>query len=491
MSRRPRVSIGTVCSRLGIAALCLAASRPALAARAADSAGASTDGAAWIQSPYRHFGAAQSLFGGHAVLYDEVDDPALRSAVDAEIGRLEGDLYARQGWRNPFPSDQALRIYVARGESGGIRALASRAIDQGHWVSPAILIDASALEAPDIVREVGRQIARATLRAYGTDDAFLLPALAEHLSAPAGEGPSDEAWTAAAAGEIDFRSKPEALGRLWVGEAARSSRAPDLLRDAWQRAADLGEPPLEVLTRMLGEQTGQSEEAVLLRAAVRLYASVEPEASPSRLRLLDVEGGAIDAAAPAALIVRHRALLPDSEESLRMVWPLDGGAGAAVVRYRDPALPPDEVFVAPGQRLTIPLSGVARVDWVVAGSASGGRGVAAPAYAELNAAAPFAGLEARADGAPAGGAPRLTWSTESHEGLSGWAVFREEVLSDGRIARTGPEIVPSAESSTQAYGYEFIDSTSRPGTYYRYTVWAVTAEGLLGRAFSATVKTSD
>ena len=247
---------------------------------------------------------------------------------------------------------------------------------------------------------------------------------------------------------------------------------------------------MQVLVRTLLEESSVAEDAVLLRAAARLYAAIEPEPSPSRLRLLDVESGAVDAAAPTLLSVRHRTLLPESEASLRVSWPPDGGAGAAVVRYRDTALPPDVVFFAAGERRTIPLSGVARVDWIVAGSSAGGTGLKAPAYAELSDSVPYAGLDAKAEGASAGG-PRLTWTTETHEGLAGWAVFREEVLSDGRIARTGPEIVPSAESATRSYRYEFVDPSSRPGTYYRYTVWAVTSDGLLGRAFSATVKTSE
>src|SRR4029453_15073070 len=114
-------------------------------------------------------------------------------------------------------------------------------------------------------------------------------------------------------------------------------------------------------------------------------------------------------------------------------------------------------------------------------------GIAAPVYAEPTSSVPYRSLEARAEGGASG--PRLSWTTASHEGLWGWAVFREEVLADGRIARTGPEIVPSAESSQESYRYDFVDTASRPGTYYRYTVWAVTADGLLDRAFSATVKT--
>ena len=489
MSRRPHVLCrATRAARLGLAALLLCAPTAALRASTADPAESAT--AAWIQSPYRHFGEGQPVAAGRAVLYDEASDPALKSILDGEIARLETELYARQGWRNPFSPDEPLRVYVARGESGGVKALVTRAIDKGKWVSPAVLVDASGLPPADIAREIDRQVARATLRAYGVDDPFLGPALAERLATPAADVFSETLSVAAAAGEVDFRSQPEALGRLWVDEVVRTSRGPELLRDAWERAADLGELPAVVLTRMLLEEANVSEEAVLLRAAARLYATIEPEASPSRLRLLDVEGGAVDAAAPASFSVRHRTLLPETEDSLRMSWPPDGGAGAAVVRYRDPALPPDVVFFVTGERRTIPLAGVARVDWLVAGSASGGAGVKAPAYAELSQGVPYAGLDARADGASAGGS-RLTWTTGSHEGLWGWAVFREEVLADGRIARTGPELVPSAVSSTQSYRYEFVDPSSRPGTYYRYTVWAVTSDGLLGRAFSATVKTSD
>src|SRR5262249_37203664 len=88
------------------------------------------------------------------------------------------------------------------------------------------------------------------------------------------------------------------------------------------------------------------------------------------------------------------------------------------------------------ERRTIPLSGVARVDWLVAGSAEGGRGLAAPASAEVSRVVPYAGLEAQAQGGSGG--PRLTWTTASHEGLWGWAVFREEGLADGRSAGSPP-----------------------------------------------------
>ena len=43
----------------------------------------------------------------------------------------------------------------------------------------------------------------------------------------------------------------------------------------------------------------------------------------------------------------------------------------------------------------------------------------------------------------------------------------------------------------EAFGYAYLDPAAGPGTFYRYTVWAVTEGGLLARAFSATVRTPE
>jgi len=68
------------------------------------------------------------------------------------------------------------------------------------------------------------------------------------------------------------------------------------------------------------------------------------------------------------------------------------------------------------------------------------------------------------------------------------ATFYTKVF-DGRILRTGPEVVPSSETSSDSYGYAFVDTSAAAETFYRYTVWAVTEEGLLTRAFAATLDT--
>jgi hypothetical protein len=454
---------------------------------------ASAPDRAWIASPERRFGAAQVLVPGRAILYDEVDDPSLAASIAAEVRRLRASLFVAGGWRSPLPDDEPLRIYVARRAADGVRRIATSASapGAGRASGPALMLDASRMTDDEIAREVARQVARATLAGYGVaPDAFLESALAEWLAAAGGDAPGSDAWSAAASPEVDVAAQPAALGRLWVDEVARAAGNPAFLREAWEKAAETGESPRPVLLRLLSERARVGEDALLARFAARLYARVEPEASPSRLRPLDLESGALDASAPESLRVRHRSFLPEgAEDTLRVEWPEDAAAGAAVVRYRDDALPPDAVFFSAGDRRAIPLAGVARVDFVVGGSALGGGELRAPVRVERSAAVPYSGLDAHVSSAPDG--PRVWWTTASHEGLWGWAIFREAVLADGRVVRTGPEIVPSTESSPGSYRYAYVDRTSSAGTFYRYTVWAVTDEGLLARAFAATLKTSD
>lgn len=459
-------------------------------APAAEAGGAAESGKGkWIESARGRFGPPRAVAGGRAVVFDEANDGELAASLDAELARLDEELFHRQGWRSPFSGGDPLRLYVARSASADLRAAAAPARDRGLLREPALLLDAGGLDSRSIVREAAREVARAVLDGYGVEDAFLGPALAEYLSAPPAESSAEAAWEPAASGTLDFRARPATLGRLWVEEVARAAGGPAILRESWQRSAETGESAVSALLRAAAVQAQVSEDALLLRASARLYATIEPEASPSRLRLLDVVAGALDAAAPAALAVRHRVLLPETEETLRVAWPQDGGAGAAVVRYGDALLPPDVVTFAPGESRALPLSGVVRVDFLVAGNALGGTGIVAPAWGEAAAGVPFAGLEARAS--IESGEPRLVWTTATHEGMWGWAIFREQVLADGRIARRGPEIVPSAESAARSYRYQFVDSAAEAGTYYRYTVWAVTADGLLARAFSATVRNAD
>jgi hypothetical protein len=484
---RSRVREGRARKSLIFGVLCLAAVAPVFGQPQTAPGFDSAD--AWIESPYRNFGAPQTLVAGRAVLFDESDDPALRTTLAGEVRRVFAELYGRQGWRSPFAEGDPLRIFVARKEAGGVRGLVSRAVDRGRLRDPAVLLDARGLTAREIAREVSRQIALATLAGYGVGDGTFVTEAAAALISSAGDDEDREAALAAAAApELSIEASPAVLGRLYLEELVRAAGS-GLLHAAWERASESGEDLLPVLLQTYAERTGEDEENALVRFGARLYATREPEIAPSRVGLLDLESGALDAAAPAGFALRHRTYVPvEGPSALKVTWPEDGGAGAVVVRYREASLPPDVLFLSAGDIRSIPLAGVARVDWVVAGGFPGGT-LKAPAAIEPVAAFPYSGLTAHAAAGADG--PRVWWTTASHEGLAGWAVYREEVLTDGRIARTGPEIIPSSKSAEEAFAYAYFDTAATPSTFYRYTIWAVTEDGLLSRAFSVTLRSSD
>jgi hypothetical protein len=478
---------GSARKSLIVGVLCLLAATAAVAG--AQAVLGPTAYAGWTDSPYRNFGAPQILLPGRAVLLDEADDPALRSLLSSEIRRLFNELYVRQGWRSPFAEGEPLRVFVARKEAEGVRRVAARSVERGRLVGPAVLLDARGLTSREIAREVGRQIALATLATYRVPDGtFVTEAAAALISASGDDEDRETERLVAAAPELSIEANPGTLGRLYLEELTRGAGS-GLLRTVWERAAESGEEVLPVLLGAYVERTGEAEDAPLVRFGARLYTTVEPEVAPSRLGLFDLESGALDAAAPAGFTLRHRTYVPaEGVSALRVSWPEDGGAGAVIVRYRDAALPADVLFLSPGDLRSLPLGGVARVDWVVAGGFPGGT-LRAPAAIEAATAYPYAGLTAHATGGP--DEPSVWWSTASHEGLAGWAVFREEVLPDGRIARTGPEIIPSSRSAQESFTYAYLDPAASPATFYRYTIWAVTEDGLLSRAFSVTLRSSD
>lgn len=448
---------------------------------------------AWAESPYLNFHAPQAVLGGRVLVSDEADDPALAAELAREIKALQAELHDRDGWRPPFADGDPLRIFVARKDAGGVRRLAVRALVRGRLIEPAIQIDGSAMSDGEIVSEAARLYALATLSAYGAPDrTFLTAAAADYLSNMARRKQDrEEALLASAAPTLDLASQSEALGRLYVEEFARAAGGVFALRAVWEKAAETRQEVLPLLLAAYSESTGRTEDQLLLQFAARLYSSLEPEAGPSRISLFDLQTGALDGSSPPALVLRHRSYLPGAEapSALRLSWPEAGAPAAAVVRYRDTDLPPDVVFLSPGAVHAIALAGVARIDWLVAGSSGSPVLAAMPVIFESLSEFPYSGLVAHASGSAEGA--RVWWTTASHESLAGWAIFREEVQPDGHIARTGPEILPASDHSGEPLQYVFVDPTSSPGTFYRYTVWAVTEDGTLARAFAATLRTAD
>ena len=467
-----------------VAVLCLAADQ-----KAENPAGRQ----AWTESPYRNFHAAQAVLGGRILVSDEADDPALPGELAQEIRALQAELHDRDGWRTPFAEGDPLRIFVARKNAGGVRRLSVRSVEKGRLVEPAFQIDGSEMSDSEIVSEASRLYALATLSAYGAPDrTFLTAAAADYLSAGARlEQDGEKALLAAAAPTLDLAAQSDALGRLYVEEFARAAGGVFALRSVWEKAAETGQEVLPLFLAAYSESTGKTEDQLLLRFAARLYSSIEPEAGPSRIGLLDLQTGALDGSSPSTFVLRHRSYLPGLEapSAFRFSWPEAGAPAAAVVRYRDTALPPDVVFLAPGAVGAIALAGVARIEWLVAGSSGPAASAAMPVTFESLSGFPYSGLVAHASGGAEG--PRVWWTTASHEHLAGWAIFREEVQPDGRIARTGPEILPASDRGGEPLQYMFVDPTSIPGTFYRYTVWAVTEDGTLARAFAATLRAAD
>jgi len=445
----------------------------------------------WDAPPYRSFGPAKAILGGRVVLFDESEDPALEAAVSSELQRLSVELQEKQGWRSPADSGP-LRLFVGRRFADGTRRVSSRGLEGGRLVSAAIQLDATGMTTREIVREVGRLYATATLESYGVSDGgFLTAAAAQYLAGEADEEDRENARLSASAPALELAHQPAALGRFYVEEFCRQAGGATALRAVWEKAAETREAPLTVLQRSFTETTRRPESALLLSFTARLYAVLETEPAPAHVSEADLESGALDASAPPALSLRHRSFLPapDSVAALRVSWPDDASLGVAVVRYRDSRLPPDVVYFAPGDVRSVSLSGVARVDWAVIGSAERAAATAAPVAFEPLSGFPYSGLAAQAVAGPGG--PRLTWTTASHDGLAGWAVFREEVLPDGRVAQTGPEIVPSSTRGEDSMRFVFVDPGAASGTFYRYTVWAVTEDGLLARAFAATLRTAE
>ena len=448
---------------------------------------------AWTESPYRNFHAARAILGGRVLVADEADDSSLSAALARDLQVVQSELHDGQGWRWPFAEGDPLRVYVARKDAGGVRRLAVRSIEKGRLLAPAIQIDGTGLSDDEIVREAARLYAFATLAAYGAPDrSFLTSAAADFLSS--GVRPvqdREEALLAAAAPGLDLAAQADAIGRFYVDEFTRAAGGPAALRSVWEKAAEAGQEVLPLFLKSYAEATGDGGDRLLLLFAARLYASLEPEAGPSRIGLADLQNGALDASSPVAFVVRHRSYLPGPEapSAIRVSWPEDGAAGAAVVRYRDAAIDPDVVFFSAGEERAIPLAGVARLDWLVAGSDRGASPAPIPAFFESLSGFPYSGLVAHASAGQEG--PRVWWTTASHQSLAGWAIFREEVLPDGRVARTGPEILPASDEGGAPLRYLFVDPAAASGTFYRYTVWAVTEEGTLARAFAATLRTAD
>ena len=190
---------------------------------------------------------------------------------------------------------------------------------------------------------------------------------------------------------------------------------------------------------------------------------------------------------PARLTVRHRTFQPDAsaDETLVIGWPEDAGAGAAVVRYRDPALPPDVVFFAGCRPPHDPPVGSGahrladRRDRVRGPrSPRAGRGrtrVSGDPFCRARGSRGFRRDEtaARLDDPEPSGPVGLG---DLSRGDPGRRTDRPHGARDRALVRERLGLLPLRVPGPVGVAAE---------TFYRYTVWAVTDEGLLTRAFAA------
>ena len=354
-------------------------------------------GQAWTESPYRNFQARRPSWAAPSwsptrppILRSRTRSPrSSRSCAGSSTRELAGA--TRSPGTSLFGSTSRARRPE---ESGAFRSGPSSA---GTLSEAAIQIDGTGMTEDEIVREAARLYALATLTAYGAPGQFVpdlggrrLPFRRRSPAAGPGRGPPRGRGARARSG----RRRPTRSAGLYVDEFARATAGSWALRAIWERSAETGEQVLPLFLKAYTDATGDGADRLLLLFAARLYSSLEPEAAPSRIGLVDLQTGALDAAAPASFVVRHRTYAPgmESPAAFRVTWPESGAPAAVVLHYRDGALPPDVLFFSPGDSKPVPLAGVARLDWLVAGSSAGAAPAAAPAGVETLVGYPYSGL---------------------------------------------------------------------------------------------------
>jgi hypothetical protein len=107
-----------------------------------------------------------------------------------------------------------------------------------------------------------------------------------------------------------------------------------------------------------------------------------------------------------------------------------------------------------------------------------GRGAEPAAYSFFARPDPTFPFEVTAFSAQADGSDvRVTWETQSEDGLFGWIVYRSEPL-DGAPRRVNDLIVPAIGDGDGPVSYQYLDNGVRAGGTYFYSLVGVTRDGL-------------
>ncbi len=354
---------------------------------------------------------------------------------------------------------------------------------------PVVALNVSGQTEAEIAAEALRDVGTFVLRrlAPGTDDVLVSAAArALSLSGDLLESDRAEIREAGASPENSLeRPEGEIFAAAWIDEMSAQA-GPGFLSSVWTRRVSAGEGSLLTFAQAFSEATHGSAWDALRRSLERAYSRSEVLGDLARLTDQDRADGALDASRPGALAWRFFSSEISAAGGMSVSWPQDGASGFAVLHYED-SLPSDVVPFSAGDTRVLPLSGVSRIDWVVSGDGEAAASLAAPVVTAAVGGFPVSGLTARAVSAPGEGIS-LAWDIARQQNLTGWAILRSEVDESGRVEKASPQWIPSQSGQQEQAEYSFVDSTAASGRYYRYDVWAVTADGALSRSFQTTIR---
>ena len=415
---------------------------------------------------------------------------SLASIAPAIEASLRGSL---DSWDVPFSAAEPIRLLVVSSAEAPFSEVFSLAGEGGADRDPVIALNIAGQTDAEIGAEAVRDVAFFVLRrlAPGADDALVFAAArALSISGELLDSDLQEIREAGSSpvGSLE-RSEGEIFAATWIDEMAAGA-GPGFVSSVWTRRVASGESTLLAFAEAYAEAAHESPWDAFRRSLERDYSRTEVYGDLARLTDRDREAGALDASSPGALSWRFFSSDVDAaaggSAGLNVSWPGDASPGFAVLHYED-SLPSDVVRFAPGEAKSLPLSGVVRIDWIVAGGGRVASALAAPVSISALENFPVSGLSARAIAEPGAGV-LLEWGTARQSDVGGWAIFRAEVDDSGRIRTSAPQWLPSSNGPQQQSLYSFVDSTAVPGRYYRYDVWAVTEDGALSRSFREMIR---
>ena len=322
------------------------------------------------------------LWGGKLrVRAPGVSAETIASIAPAIEARLRDSL---DSWDVPFSASDPIRLLIVASGEAPFSEVFSLAGEGGADREPVIALNVTGQTDAEIAAEAVRDVGSFVLRrlAPGVDDALVFAAArAVSISGDLLDSDRQEIREAGSSPVNSLeRREGEIFAAAWIDEMAAGAGS-SFVSSVWTRRVATGESTLLAFARAYAEATHQSPWDAFQRSLERDYSRTEVFGDLSRLTDRDREAGALDASSPAPLSWKFFSADIDPaagpSAGLNVSWPGDAARGFAVLHYED-SLPSDVVRFAPGESKTLPLSGVSRIDWIVAGSDRAGSALAAP-----------------------------------------------------------------------------------------------------------------